>query len=60
MPGSLTTPGRPSTRGCVRDRVAFRLTDGVGTRGKTCFVARWLAYAYPCQRFALHLAMHRA
>jgi hypothetical protein len=60
MPGSLTTPGRPGTRDSALDRVAFRLSDSVSTRGKTCFVARWLAYAYPCQRFALHLAMRCA
>jgi hypothetical protein len=60
MPGSLTAPGRPVTRDGVIGRVAFRFSDSVGTRGKTCFAAQWLAYAYPCQRFAVHLAMPRA
>jgi hypothetical protein len=60
MPGSLTTPGRPSTRDHVLGRIAFRLSDSVGTRGKTCYAAQWLAYAYPCQRFAMHLAVHSA
>ena len=30
MPGSTTTPGRPSARGGAPEHVAFRYTDGVG------------------------------
>jgi hypothetical protein len=33
-------------------RVAFRSDDGVGTRDKVSFAAQWLAYAFPCRRFA--------
>ena len=32
MPGSLTTPGRAGTRNSAPVRVAFRLSNGVGTR----------------------------
>ncbi len=60
MPGSPTTPGRPSTRAVVLEGVAFRPKNGVGTRDKQTIVAQWLAYALPCQRFAMHLAVHRA
>jgi hypothetical protein len=57
MPGSLTTPGRPSACEGAPGRVAFRACNRVGTRNKFSFVAQWLAYAYPCQRFASHLTV---
>jgi hypothetical protein len=60
MPGSLTAPGRPSTREIALRRVAFRCAYGVGTRDKVPIAAQWLAYAYPCQRFAPHLTMRHA
>ena len=56
MPGSLTTPSRPGARAGASSRVAFRLGNGVGTRDKRAFVAQWLAYAFPCRRFAATLA----
>src|SRR5207249_6343270 len=37
-------------------RVAFRVDDGVGARNKVSFAAQWLAYAFPCRRFARALA----
>ena len=52
MPGSPTTPGRAGTRVDAPVRVAFRQENGVSTRKEATFAARWLAYAYPCQRFA--------
>jgi hypothetical protein len=33
-------------------RIAFRLANNVGTRNHDYFAARWLAYAFPCRRFA--------
>ena len=55
MPGSSTTPGRPDTRDGAPVRVAFRPLNGVGTRDIMAIVARWLAYALPCRRFAATL-----
>ncbi len=52
MPGSTTTPGRPGACDNALVRVAFRDTDGVGTRIRISFAAQWLACTYPCQRFA--------
>ena len=60
MPGSKTTPGHPSACDGALARVAFRYVNGVGTRDKQTIVAPWLAYALPCQRFAMHLTVHRA
>lgn len=45
MPGSTTTPRRPSTCDSVLVRIAFRLANNVGTRNHEYFAARWLAYA---------------
>ena len=56
MPGSLTTPGRPSACVGALGGVAFRYTDSVGTRKKFSIAARWLACTYPCQRFVTCLA----
>jgi hypothetical protein len=55
MPGSLTTRSRPQARDSACDRIAFRLTDGVGAP-IVPFAARWLAYTIPCRRFAPALA----
>lgn len=52
MPGSATTPGRPSTCDSVLVRIAFRLANNVGTRNHKYFAAQWLAYALPYRRFA--------
>lgn len=60
MPGSVTTPGRPCACDDAHSRVAFRYQDGVGTRNIGSIAAQWLAYTYPCQRFAPHLTMRHA
>jgi len=52
MPGSTTTPGRPSARVSALSRLAFRYTDSVGTRNLFSIAAQWLACTYPCRRFA--------
>jgi len=57
MPGSTTSPGRRGTRDGAPRHVAFRFWNSVGTRYIFPVAAQWLACAYPCQRFALHLAM---
>ncbi len=56
MPGSLTAPGRTGTRSNAPNRVAFRQLHGVSTQESNDFVAQWLAYAFPCRRFADALA----
>ncbi len=60
MPGSQTTRGQTGTRSRAPVRVAFRFNDSVGTPEKVTFVAQWLAYTYPCQRFVLYLTTHHA
>ena len=55
MPGSLTTPGRPSTRVSVLDHVAFRYLYSVGTQDIP-IAAQWLACAIPYRRFTAGLA----
>jgi hypothetical protein len=60
MPGSLTTPGRPSARVGALGYVAFRYTDSVGTRDNFPIAAQWLAYTFTCRRFADILANVRA
>jgi len=60
MPGSTTTPGPAGARAGAPVGFAFHSGDSVGTRDKFSIAAQLLAYAYPCQRFAPHLAMHRA
>ena len=52
MPGSTTTPGRPSACAGALTRVAFRYTDSVGTQNQFSIAAQWLACTYPCRRFA--------
>ena len=56
MPGSPTTPGRPSARASALRRLAFRYTDSVGTQERFSIAAQWLACTYPCRRFADTLA----
>ena len=56
MPGSPTTPGRPSACVDALGHVAFRYTDSVGTRIQFSIAAQWLACTYPCRRFAATLA----
>jgi len=55
MPGSQTTQSRSHARVDACDRVAFRWSDGVGAPIEA-FAAQWLAYTFPCRRFALRLA----
>jgi hypothetical protein len=55
MPGSLTTPGCPSTRVGVLDHIAFRYLYSVGTQDIP-IAAQWLACALPCRRFTAGLA----
>ena len=56
MPGSPTTPGRRGAGDSAPLRVAFRVSDGVGTRNIVLFVAQWLACVLPCRRFVVTLA----
>ncbi len=56
MPGSTTTPGRPSAGAGALKRLAFRYPDSVGTRKTFSIAAQWLAGTYPCRRFADTLA----
>ena len=60
MPGSTTTPSRQGARDGAPWRFAFRLWNGVGTRNFFPIAAQWLAYTFPCQRFAPHLAVRPA
>ena len=59
MPGSLTTPGCPSTRVGVLDHIAFRYLYSVGTQDIP-IAAQWLACALPCRRFVVGLAANDA
>ena len=56
MPVSTTTPGHLGARTIAPFRVAFRQRNDVGTQDEGTFAAQWLAYAFPCQRFADALA----
>src|SRR5215831_16917302 len=56
MPGSSTTPGRPSACVGALGHFAFRYTDSVGTRDQFSIAAQWLACTFPCRRFADILA----
>jgi hypothetical protein len=52
MPGSSTTPDRADARALAPARIAFRSYNSVGTRDVNPYAAQWLAYAFPCRRFA--------
>ena len=52
MPGSSTTPGRPSACAGALGHIAFHYTDSVGTRNQFSIAAQWLACTFPCRRFA--------
>ena len=56
MPGSSTTPGRPSACAGALGHIAFHYTDSVGTRNQFSIAAQWLACTFPCRRFADILA----
>jgi hypothetical protein len=60
MPGSATAPGRSGACDDAPERVAFRPYDSVGTQDYSSIAAQWLAYAYPCQRFAPGFAARHA
>src|SRR5271166_6691850 len=59
MPGSLTTPGCPSTSVGVLDHIAFRYLYSVGTQDIP-IAAQWLACALPCRRLIVGLAANEA
>lgn len=61
MPGSRTPQDRIWTRDLAPIVVlpSAMLTASASWM-QTSFVAQWLAYAHPCQRFDGHLAMHDA
>ena len=50
MPGSPTTPGRPSARVDALGHIAFHYTDSVGTRNQFSIAAQRLACTFPCRR----------
>jgi len=56
MPGSSTTPGRPSACVGALGHIAFHYTDSVGTRNQFSIAAQWLACTFPYRRFADILA----
>jgi hypothetical protein len=60
MPGSSTTPGRADARDGASARVAFRLDYAVGAQDDGSFAAQWLAYVFPCRRFAAGLTVGSA
>jgi len=60
MPGSPTTPGCPSACDGALGHVAFRTSNGVGTRNRISIAAQWLACTYPCRRFAALLTEDNA
>lgn len=61
MPGSRTPQDRLGTRDLAPINVlpSAMLTASASWM-QTSFVAQWLAYAHPCQRFDVHLAMQDA
>jgi hypothetical protein len=56
VPGSSTTPGRPSACVVAPGHIAFRYTDSVGTRNQFSIAAQWLGCTFPYRRFADILA----
>ena len=59
MPGSSTSRDRLCARVGAHFRFAFRYDKGVGVPIDD-FAAQWLAYAFPCRRFAPGLATGNA
>ena len=59
MPGSGTAWDRICARDNAHIRVAFRWVNGVGIPIET-FAAQWLAYVFPCRRFAIGVAASSA
>jgi hypothetical protein len=60
MPGSNDDAKPPGARDHAPGRVAFCRLEGIGAPKGKSYAAQWLAYAYPCQRFACGLATARA
>lgn len=60
MPGSTDDAGLTGARENAPEHIAFCRLEGMGTPKWKCDVAQWLAYAYPCQRFAFGLATAHA
>src|SRR5271166_4404762 len=60
MPGSKDRAGPDRPRGSATVRIAFRHRDVVGAPDQQSFAAQWLAYASPCRRFAVDLAIDSA
>ena len=61
MPGSRTPQDRLWTRDLSSMVVLpSAMLTASASWITTSFVAQWLAYALPCQRFDLHLAVHDA
>ncbi len=58
MPGSLTTPGRSSTRITRLPVLPSAMTTASAPGTSFPFAARWLAYALPYRRFAAALVHH--
>jgi len=54
MPGSPTTPGRPSARVGALGHFAFHYTDSVGTRDQFSIAAQWLALHVPLPTLRRH------
>lgn len=52
MPGSDDDAEPPGARDDAPGRVAFCRLEGIGAPNGKSYAAQWLAYAYPCQRFA--------
>ena len=52
--------GSAGTRDVAPARIAFHVLERVGIRDINHFVAPWLAYTFPCRRFADLLADARA
>ncbi len=59
MPGSATSRDRRCARVDAHPRVAFHRDKSVGVPIDN-FAAQWLAYAFPCRRFAFGLATESA
>src|SRR6185437_13490750 len=60
MPGSADDAEPAGTRSSVPVRVAFCRLESISAPNGKSFVAQWLAYVLPCQRFTCGLATDRA
>jgi hypothetical protein len=60
MPGSIDDAEPSGACDYAPKRIAFCRLEGIGTPIGKSYAAQWLAYAYPCQRFARGLATARA